>query len=1027
MEKDFARGECAKPKARSRPHWSSPQVLNADMGAILPSKEENWLTVRREKLKEKPKTFRPLPPHLQSPEAVKEYVEKHIRGPQQEPESKPGEAYRYLPPLDTTPREKAQLVAAANATPGMLSGTQEKSGERNGSAATKEPQKVASMQGGVPSDHKRISIPLPEQYRKLSEEQLRRALERDERKFQIQALQQMFGLDEQGAKIALRLRPGSVVDMSYFMGPNAGIRGLDKRTVNFKISPADYAWYAQFKMNYDRARAQQARKRAQQQQAAQRQAAQQQAQRQQQQIIEQRQTDRRSLDEQYQDWNVALSNTTQRRVALAALEQKITGNKKPMPEGGTLEQRIKQRVDDRTSELFRLTGKPVSAEVQRGIKNEVLFRALPEAQEIAYSGKMLTKQERTQLSTFYDNLKPDQRQTINDQTNARYQRDFNQSPDPNDRSWQIIRNSLLTQYYAGAGTPSQTAQQNKSLGKLTAANPEAENGYIPFDKPGVAISIPGNVYSVQQGFQQPAQVASQQPGRALTPEEQYRARFQNEIVGNAQQLLQANRQRLANEQAKYSQNTNPNSPHWQQLWQMVGKRREFAQKERNLQAERDRLALERQHVSAIPSLTDGMGATPEQIRNSPKHKQLVKLSEQQQKIEAQIEQTKQMQVSLEYAYPALAAINNETGTKPGDMQAVLQRMPGKFSDIRANIDKLSEQLQKDPGTATLFDSVVAAQLQQWQQDKSIPPEQRKQVMEWLKKERENKDRNAKIGAFASGGLFVASFIPQLRGISMGLRLAGVGVGGAVAASEIPDLIMLDAAAQAGRGGAGKLTSQSPDEARFNLVMGYANVALAGLDAGLEVGVVQKLAKSTMSVASSGAQITRQQWSQLIEFAKQGTSGGERARALLASIKNLPKQAADEILRAIDRVVPQPELAGVPKGDIDPKRPMQSTGTTQASGAVPQAIRSYKNAATVAPFIGKKFMPGLLPKGYKYAIIPLEDGTTRKVIYLPKSDKTMVPLKIDEATNTIQIGSQGEYRVVRDKYYNANLGVIGSMR
>jgi uncharacterized membrane protein len=1021
MEKDFARGECAKPKARSRPHWSSPQVLNADMGAILPSKEENWLTVRREKLKEQPKTFRSLPPHLQSPEAIKEYVEKHIRGPQQVPEPKSVEAFRYLPPPDPTPREKAQLVAAANATPGMLSGSLEKSGERNGGAATKEPQKVA-LEGGVLGEHYRISVPLSEHYRKMSKEQFKREIERNQRQFQIQALQQMFGLDEQGAKIALRLRPKGVVDLSVMSFNNP----KDNRTVNLKVFPADYAWYAQFKVNYDRARAQQARKRAQQQQAAQRQAAQQQAQRQQQQIIEQRQTDRLASDEHYQDWNAALSNTTQRRVALAALEQKIKGNKKPMPGGGTLEERINQRVEARVSELFRLTGRPVSAEVQRGIKNEVLFQALPEAQEIAYSGKMLTDKERSQLSSFYNNLKPDQRQTINDQTNATYLKDFNQSPDPNDRSWQIIRNSLLTQYYAGAGNPQQTAQQNKSLGKPTAANPEAENGFIPFDKTGVAIALPGNtnLYGIQQG----SQVANnQQPGRALTPEEQYRARFQNEIVGNAQQLLQANRQRLANEQAKYSQNTNPNSPHWQQLWQMAGKRREFAQKERNLQAERDRISLERQHISAIPSLTDGMGATPEQIRNSPKHKQLVKLSEQQQKIEAQIEQAKQMQVSLEYAYPALAAINNETGTKPGDIQAVLQRMPGKFSDIRANIDKLSEQLQKDPGTATLFDSVVAAQLQQWQQDKSIPPEQRKQVMEWLKKERENKDRNAKIGAFASGGLFVASFIPQLRGISMGLRLAGIGVGGAVAASEIPDLIMLDAAAQAGRGGAGKLTSQSPDEARFNLVMGYANVALAGLDAGLEVGVVQKLAKSTMSVASSGAQITRQQWSQLIEFAKQGTSGGERARALLASIKNLPKQAADEILRAIDRVVPQPELAGVPKGDIDPKRPMQSTGTTQASGAVPQAIRSYKNAATVAPFIGKKFMPGLLPKGYKYAIIPLEDGTTRKVIYLPKSDKTMVPLKIDEATNTIQIGSQGEYRVVRDKYYNANLGVIGSMR
>ena len=87
----------------------------------------------------------------------------------------------------------------------------------------------------------------------------------------------------------------------------------------------------------------------------------------------------------------------------------------------------------------------------------------------------------------------------------------------------------------------------------------------------------------------------------------------------------------------------------------------------------------------------------------------------------------------------------------------------------------------------------------------------------------------------------------------------------------------------------------------------------------------------LDLAASGAQVTRQQWSQLIEFAKQGASGGEKARELLASIKNLPKQAADEIWRAIDQVVPQPELVGVPKGDIDPKQPMQSTGTGRASG------------------------------------------------------------------------------------------------
>jgi hypothetical protein len=191
-----------------------------------------------------------------------------------------------------------------------------------------------------------------------------------------------------------------------------------------------------------------------------------------------------------------------------------------------------------------------------------------------------------------------------------------------------------------------------------------------------------------------------------------------------------------------------------------------------------------------------------------------------------------------------------------------------------------------------------------------------------------------------------------------------------------------------------------------------------LDAGLEVGTVQRLAKSTMSLAGAGVSLTQRQWAQLIQYAKQGSSGAEQARALLASVKNLPQQAADELWSAIDRAVPQPQMAGGARLD---NQSMQST--VQAGGAIPQAIRSYENAATVAPFIGKKFIPGLLPKGYKYAMIPLEDGTTRKVIYLPQSNNKMVPLKIDEATNTIQIGSKGQYRVVKDKYYNANFESI----
>jgi hypothetical protein len=47
---------------------------------------------------------------------------------------------------------------------------------------------------------------------------------------------------------------------------------------------------------------------------------------------------------------------------------------------------------------------------------------------------------------------------------------------------------------------------------------------------------------------------------------------------------------------------------------------------------------------------------------------------------------------------------------------------------------------------------------------------------------------------------------------------------------------------------------------------------------------------------------------------------------------------------------------------------------------------------------------------------------REVIYLPKSNNKMVPLEIDK-DGLVQVGAKGEYRIVRDKYYNKNFETI----
>ncbi len=73
----------------------------------------------------------------------------------------------------------------------------------------------------------------------------------------------------------------------------------------------------------------------------------------------------------------------------------------------------------------------------------------------------------------------------------------------------------------------------------------------------------------------------------------------------------------------------------------------------------------------------------------------------------------------------------------------------------------------------------------------------------------------------------------------GLLLGGSVLGTATAAYEFPQLQVMDLAAKAGQAGGEKLTHQTPEEARMNLAIGYANLAIAGLDLGLTPGLIGK--------------------------------------------------------------------------------------------------------------------------------------------------------------------------------------------
>jgi hypothetical protein len=101
--------------------------------------------------------------------------------------------------------------------------------------------------------------------------------------------------------------------------------------------------------------------------------------------------------------------------------------------------------------------------------------------------------------------------------------------------------------------------------------------------------------------------------------------------------------------------------------------------------------------------------------------------------------------------------------------------------------------------------------------------------------------------------------------------------------------------------------------------------------------------------------------------------------------------------------------------------LESTTATRATGRAknpPKAFDEYANAPTVKPFVGTKVDPNNLPEGYLYGKIPFEDGTFREVVYMPKPNKTMVPLIVEDGK--IQMGKPGEYRIVDKAAYDKNV-------
>jgi A nuclease family of the HNH/ENDO VII superfamily with conserved AHH len=335
----------------------------------------------------------------------------------------------------------------------------------------------------------------------------------------------------------------------------------------------------------------------------------------------------------------------------------------------------------------------------------------------------------------------------------------------------------------------------------------------------------------------------------LTPETPVQ-QFQRELKENARTALQSNRDRLKSQEQRY-QDPNPNSPQWKALWHAASTREALDQKARSLHQEQEQVKAALAKPDALPKQSR-LTVSEAEYRKDPAAQRYEQLSDRRAAILRELEQLKQSELELEYEFPALSAMGQESKNTRENNQAILGRIPQKFGEIRHSINDLDHQIQGDPKVALRLDKVVEQTLAagvSFEQGTGVP--EVAQVTEWLKAEGFWKHAATGAGIAATGVAGVASlFNPEVGWVA-----AALGFG--TAAAQLPDALIDDRAAQAQRGGGEQVTSLDPDTARGNLVLGGVNLVLAGLDAGLQPEVLRGLVKIP-GLARAGLALTNQQ-------------------------------------------------------------------------------------------------------------------------------------------------------------------------
>jgi hypothetical protein len=431
----------------------------------------------------------------------------------------------------------------------------------------------------------------------------------------------------------------------------------------------------------------------------------------------------------------------------------------------------------------------------------------------------------------------------------------------------------LTSAMAGATAGAMTGQPTESI---------PQSG----QQPGASFSTPvGAVPGLATPGQAGAQTAVETPVTG----------FQRELVNTATQRLQANKVRLNTQQKTYAKDLSPNSPRWSELRQLSQQDQILVQQQQRLNQQAAALqAKHRPGANLAPGDTRAEFLNDMEVKDPTVRAQIDELN-------AQIRMLEQTRNAMKAQTPALAVIDTaKVAHAPNTRQnnaAIFKDISKGFGDINHGIDTLQGQIAQDPNKALVLDDVKAATLHKMGIDpkqKNHTPQQQA-VIDYLGKE-EFKDNLIKWGGLAGAGVLTVGAIigavlaPQAV-IPAWLMGGATVLGAGTAAYDVLQLITIDQGAQAGQAGGQKLTSVDPETARFNLTMGYGNLALSALDVGMTAKEAVAIAKLPVMRGLAGS-LSAQKLTDLMRGIKAGAQG--RMSEGLAAIRKLKGKISPEV-------------------------------------------------------------------------------------------------------------------------------------